>query len=63
MRADSALSHLYEDEECVVTLMDGSQRTARWNRRDWCFLHAGPDGLVALDFDEIKEWRPASIRF
>lgn len=62
MRADSALSHLYDNEACVATLHDGSQRDVSWNRRDWCFMYPSPDGPAALSFDEIKEWRPASIR-
>lgn len=63
MRADSALSHLYEDEPCVATLTDGSQREVRWHRGDWCFRYEGADGPQVLAFEDIKEWRPASIRF
>jgi hypothetical protein len=62
MRADSALSHLYDDELCVATLADGDQREVRWSRRDWCFLQVGADGPTELPFEDIKEWRPASIR-
>lgn len=62
MRADSALSHLYEDEICVATLLDGSQHEVRWNRRDWCFMLQTANGPAALPFEEIREWRPASIR-
>lgn len=62
MRADSALSHLLDDELCVATLSDGSQREVRWNRRDWCFLREEDDGPRPLPFEDIKEWRPASIR-
>ncbi|GIZ50432.1 hypothetical protein [Noviherbaspirillum aridicola] len=62
MRADSALSHLYEDEPCIATLHDGEQRAVRWSRRDWCFMMESANGPVALPFEDIREWRPASIR-
>lgn len=63
MRADSALSHLYDDELCVATLKQGGQREVRWSRQDWCFYHAGADGEAVLPFDDIAEWRPSSIPF
>jgi hypothetical protein len=62
MRADSALSHLHDDELCVAILVDGDQREVRWSRHDWCFLQESADGPTVLPFEDIKEWRPASIR-
>jgi hypothetical protein len=63
MRSDSALSHLYDDELCVATLQDGGEREVRWSRRDWRFYYIDAGQPAALPFDDIKEWRPASIPF
>jgi hypothetical protein len=62
LRPDSALSHLYEDEMCVVTLKDGTQHEMRWDKEHWRFVdeHAPTPGVC--EFDDISEWRPASIR-
>lgn len=61
MRADSALSHLHDDERCILTLKDGTQREARWNRKEWRFHFADTDAPDACSFEQIREWRPASI--
>lgn len=61
MRADSALSHLYDGELCIAFLQDGTQRAVRWNRMDWCFHDA--DTNAVCPHDDIRDWRPASIRF
>ena len=62
MRADSALSHLHDGELCVVTLKDGTRRNARWNRPAWCFFLLDTEPPAVCGFDDIAEWRPASIR-
>lgn len=63
MRADSALSHLHDDELCVVMLKDDSEREVRWSRRDWRFYYITTDTPTVCRHEDIKEWRPASIRF
>lgn len=65
MRADSALSHLYDGELCVVTMKDGTQHEVRWNRPAWRFVFLNGserDPAAVCSFDDIKEWRPASIK-
>jgi hypothetical protein len=63
MREDSALSHLCHGELCIVTLKDGSEKEVRWNTEYWRFVDmSGPEPIVC-SFDEIEEWRPASIKF
>jgi hypothetical protein len=62
MRADSALSHLYDNEACIVTMQDGTQREVRWSKQDWCFYLSRSDTSAVCRFEEIKEWRPASIK-
>jgi len=61
MRADSALSHLYDDEACIAVMKDGSMRTVRWNRSDWRFYYTDTPNPSVCDFDDIKEWRPATM--
>jgi hypothetical protein len=63
MRSDSALSHLYVDELCLVDLHDGTQHEMRWNRAAWRFFFLNTEPPIACSFDDIKEWRPASIRY
>jgi hypothetical protein len=63
MRADSALSHLYEDELCVATLKDGSKCQLRWDRQRWQFVYADTEPPIACRFEDIVAWRPESIRF
>lgn len=63
MRAGSALSHLYDDELCVVTMMDGTEREVRWSRRHWCFFYTDTEVPTVCRHGDIKEWRPASIKF
>lgn len=62
MREDSALSHLYDNEPCIVIMQDGTQRKARWSKQDWCFYLTGGDPSTPCRFEEIREWRPASIK-
>lgn len=61
MRADSALSHLYDGEHCIAEMKDGTKRKVFWSRRDWRFYYLDLPTAAACDFDDIKEWRPASI--
>lgn len=62
MREDSALSHLYDGEVCILTTDDG-EREARWSISDWCFFYTGTAVPEQCRFENILEWRPASIRF
>jgi hypothetical protein len=62
MRADSALSHLYDDELCIATMKDGTQHEVRWDRPAWRFFYSNTEPLVVCPFEDIEEWRPASIR-
>jgi hypothetical protein len=62
MRADSALSHLYHNELCIATMKDGSEKEVRWDKERWCFFYTNTATPVACSFDEIEEWRPASIK-
>ncbi|OWW22117.1 hypothetical protein [Noviherbaspirillum denitrificans] len=59
MRADNALSHLYDRERCIAVLQDGSKREVWWSRDEWTFFY--PGSQEPLRFEHIKEWRPASI--
>jgi hypothetical protein len=61
MRADSALSHLYDNEICIVTMKDGSTRKLRWSKTDWRFYDIDTPVPSVCEFDDIREWRPASI--
>lgn len=61
MRADSALSHLYNRERCIAVLQDGSKREVWWSRDDWTFFYHDTDPPAPCSFELIKEWRPASI--
>jgi hypothetical protein len=61
MRADSALSHLYDNEICIVTMKDGSTRKLRWSKTDWRFYDTDTPVPSVCEFDDIREWRPASI--
>lgn len=61
MRADSALSHLYNRERCIAVLQDGSKREVWWSRDDWAFFYPDTDPPKPCRFEQIKEWRPASI--
>lgn len=61
MRADSALSHLFDDELCIVKLADGTEHEVRWSKEDWCFFYL--DSGALCPHDDIKDWRLASIRF
>lgn len=63
MRADSALSHLFDDELCVATMKDGTEREVRWNKESWCFFFTDTETPTVCRHEDIKEWRPASIRF
>lgn len=62
MRADSALSHLYEGEHCIVVTEDG-EREVRWSVEDWCFFYTNDETPMVCHFDDIKEWRLKSITF
>lgn len=61
MRADSALSHLYDHEQCIAVMQDGSRREVWWSRDDWSFFYRNSDPPQQCRFEQIKEWRPASI--
>lgn len=61
MRADNALSHLYDGELCVAIMKDGNDRKVRWDKSKWCFFYADENLPVVCDFADIEEWRPASI--
>lgn len=63
MRADSALSHLYDGELCIAEMKDGTKQAVRWNRQDWRFFYEDTPTPTVCSFDDIKEWRPASIEF
>jgi hypothetical protein len=62
MRADSALSHLYDKEVCIAVLKDGSQHAVRWDREAWHFVLEETEPPTECPFDAIEEWRPASIK-
>lgn len=62
MRADSALSHLYDSEICIAAMTDGKERQVRWSKQDWCFYLVDANVPTVCPFEQIKEWRPASIR-
>ena len=61
MRADYALKHLADGEICHATTKHG-ERDVSWSKRDWRFYYADAPGKDVCDFDEIKEWRIASIK-
>jgi hypothetical protein len=63
MRADSALSHLYDDELCIAMMKDGTEQEVRWSKPEWRFFYIDKPAPTVCDFDDIKEWRPASIKF
>jgi hypothetical protein len=62
MRADKALSHLYDGELCLAEMKDGTTRTVRWSRQDWCFFHTDTPTPAVCRFEDIKEWRLVTIR-
>jgi hypothetical protein len=62
MRADNALSHLYDGETCVLVMREGRQRLARWDAAERRFFYLDTPDAEASSFDDIEEWRPASIR-
>lgn len=62
MRADSALSHLFDGEQCLAMLKDGTTHKVRWSRPHWRFFYLDTPVPTVCEFDDIKEWRPASIR-
>lgn len=62
MRADSALSHLQDGELCIARTRHGEEEV-QWNKRDWRFYYARRPAPQICEFDEIEEWRPASIRY
>ena len=62
MQANHALSHLYDGEACVLVMQEGGLRRARWNAAEWRFFYTDTPQPEASSFDDIKEWRPASIR-
>lgn len=61
MRADNALSHLYDGELCVAIMKDGSERKVRWDKSQWSFIVADDNLQTVCEFDAIEEWRPATI--
>lgn len=61
MRADYALSHLYDGEICRAITADG-EREVRWDRDEWRFYYVNAPVPTVCDFDEIKEWRIAAIK-
>ncbi len=61
MRADSALSHLYDHERCVAMMQDGSKHEVLWSKEDWSFFYPDTEPRERCPFEDIKEWRPASI--
>lgn len=63
MRADSALSHLRNEETCIVILNNGERHEVRWSVPDWRFYFTHADRPSACSFDDIREWMPATIRF
>ncbi|TFW07741.1 hypothetical protein E4K72_08720 [Oxalobacteraceae bacterium OM1] len=62
MQADSALSHLRDGELCIVRTREG-EREAVWRRAAWRFYPEEGRNAGPYKFDDIEEWRPASIRF
>jgi hypothetical protein len=63
MRADRALSHLYDDELCIVVMKDGTTHKVRWSKPNWRFFYTDRPTPTICDFDDIEEWRLASIKF
>ena len=63
MRPDNALSHGRDNELCIVIMQDRSEREVRWNQAHGCFLHIHHAEAAVCSFDEIEEWRPASVKF
>ena len=61
MRADSALSHLYDHEPCIASMKDGTQREVCWSKQAWSFFFPDTDPPEVCRFDDIQEWRPAAI--
>lgn len=61
MRADNALSHLYDGEICIAIMKDGSECKVRWDKDQWRFFVADSNLPTVCDFDDIEEWRPATI--
>ncbi len=58
----SALDKLKDDELCLVTIK-GNEFEVRWNlqARQFCLSNHGTN--VAIPFEKIEEWRPASVKF
>ncbi|TCS37506.1 hypothetical protein EDC30_104310 [Paucimonas lemoignei] len=61
MRADYALSHLYDGEICRAITAEG-ERKVRWDKKDWHFYYVDTPVPQVCDFDEIREWRIAAIK-
>lgn len=61
MRADNALSHLHNGEECIAITQNGKRKVV-WNKQEWCFQDTESVRPVTLPFEDIVEWHPASIR-
>jgi hypothetical protein len=58
----NALHELQEDELCVITTKAG-EREVLWNTTAWCFYYWHAGMPVVCPFEEIEEWRPASVKF
>jgi hypothetical protein len=58
----NALQQLQDDELCVITTNVG-EREVFWNALDQYFYYMDEDLQVVCNFEDIEEWRPASIKF
>lgn len=63
MCADNALTRLHDDELCIATMKDGTEREVRWSKLNGCFFYAHTATPTICHGDDINEWRPASIKF
>lgn len=61
-RPDSALSHLYEGELCIAIMKNGEKQQVRWSIPHWCFFYANTETPTVCSFDDIEEWRLATIK-
>lgn len=61
MRADYALSHLYDGEICRAITAHGDCKV-RWDKNAWRFYYVDTPVPTVCEFDEIKEWQIAAIK-
>lgn len=62
MNFQDAFIHLKDGELCIVTTNDGEQE-AKWSATNKCFYYLGAAASTVCHFEDIEEWRPASILF